>query len=156
TGAASNGYEAELQLTPKTNWRGSASYTMVKPRVTRIDAGYQGADQVGDALIRRPTHSGSLVVSYARSRGASVGTAVRYVGKRPDLDFAQFPSPRVTLPAYTKVDLSAEYPLTGTGRAELTISARVENVFNRRYEDVLNFATPGRTVLIGARASSVF
>jgi vitamin B12 transporter len=85
-----------------------------------------------------------------------VGTAVRYVGKRPDLDFAQFPSPRVTLPAYTKVDLSAEYPLTGTGRAELTISARMENVFNRRYEDVLNFATPGRTVLIGARASSVF
>jgi vitamin B12 transporter len=156
TGAASNGYEAELQLTPKTNWRGSASYTMVKPRVTRIDAGYQGAEQVGDALIRRPTHSGSLVVSYARSRGASVGTAVRYVGKRPDLDFAQFPSPRVTLPAYTKVDLSAEYPLTGTGRAELTISARMENVFNRRYEDVLNFATPGRTVLIGARASSVF
>lgn len=156
TAATSNGYEAELQLTPITNWRGSASYTIVNPRVTRIDPGYQGSERAGDALIRRPTHSGSLVLSYARPRGASLGTAVSYVGKRPDLDFAQFPSPRVTLSAYTKVDLSAEYPLSGPGRAGLTFSARIENVFNRRYEDVLNFATPGRTVLIGARASSLF
>ena len=156
TGASANGYEAELQVIPALNWRGSASYTIVKPRVTRIDAGYQGSDQVGDALLRRPTHSGSVVLSYNRPRGASVGTSVSYVGKRADLDFAQFPSPRVTLRAYTKVDISAEYPLTGSSRTGLAINARVENLFDKRYEDVLNFRAPGRTVLIGGRATAGF
>ena len=156
TGATSNGYEAELQLTPTANWRGSASYTIVNPRVTSIQSGYQGSDRTGDALVRRPTHSGTLVVSHSRPRGANLGTAISYVGKRPDLDFAQFPSQRVTLPAYTKVDVSAEYPLTGPNRAELSINARIENLLNRRYEEVLHFASPRRTVLVGGRASALF
>jgi vitamin B12 transporter len=156
TGATANGYEAELQIVPATNWRGSASYTVVKPRVTRIDAGYQGSDHVGDALLRRPTHSGSLVLSYTRSRGASLSTAVSFVGKRPDLDFVQFPSPRVTLREYTKADMSAEYPFASSSRTQLAITARIENLFDTRYEDVLNFKAPGRTILIGGRASAGF
>jgi vitamin B12 transporter len=156
TAASSNGYEAELQLTPVTNWRGTASYTIVNPRVTELDPAYQGTDRVGDELIRRPTHSGSLVVSYSRPWGVSMGTAVSYVGKRPDTDFSQFPSPRVTLPAYTKVDLSAECPLSGFARGRLTINARLDNVFDKRFEDVLHFAAPRRTILIGGRASALF
>lgn len=156
TGASSNGYEAELQLTPVRNWRGTASYTIVNPHVTEVDPAFQGSDHVGDELIRRPTHSGSLLVSYSRPWGMSLGTAVSYVGKRPDTDFSQFPSPRVTLPAYTKVDLSAEYPLTGPNRGGLTLNARLDNVFDKRYEEVLHFASPGRTILIGGRASALF
>jgi outer membrane cobalamin receptor len=156
TGATSNGYEAELQLTPVRNWRGTASYTIVNPRVTEVDPAFQGTDRAGDELIRRPTHSGGFVLSYSRPWGMSLGTAVSHVGKRPDTDFSQFPSPRVTLPAYTKVDLSAEYPLTGRKRGGLTLSARVDNIFDKRYEDVLNFASPRRTILIGGRASTLF
>src|SRR5450759_4273512 len=156
TEASSNGYEAELQLTPVRNWRGTASYTIVNPRVTEVDPVFQGSDHVGDELISRPTHSGSLLVSYSRPWGMSLGTAVSYVGKRPDTDFSQFPSPRVTLPAYTKVDLSAEYPLTGLTRGGLTLNARMDNVFDKRYEDVLHFASPRRTILIGGRASALF
>jgi vitamin B12 transporter len=156
TGATSNGYEAELQVTPVTNWRGTASFTVVNPRVTAVDPAFEGTDRAGDELIRRPTHSGSLVVSYSRPWGVSVGTAVSYVGKRPDTDFSQFPSPRVTLPAYTKVDLSAEYPLTGLKRGGLSLNARVDNVFDKRYEEVLNFTSPRRTILIGGRATALF
>jgi vitamin B12 transporter len=156
TGATSNGYEAELQVTPAANWRGTASYTIVNPKVTRIDPAYQGNSQVGDALIRRPTHSGSLVLSYSRPSGASLGTAVSYVGKRPDLDFAQFPSALVTLPSYAKVDLSAAYPLTGIAHGGLAVNARVENLFDKHYEDVLKFKAPGRAILIGGRASAAF
>ena len=156
TGATSNGYEAELQVTPVKNWRGTASFTVVNPHVTEVDPAFEGTDRPGDELIRRPTHSGSLVVSYSRPRGISLGTAVSYVGKRPDTDFSQFPSPRVTLPAYTKVDLSAEYPLTGLKRGGLTLNVRVDNVFDKRYEEVLNFTTPRRTILIGGRASALF
>lgn len=156
TAASSNGYEAELQLTPLTNWRGTASYTIVNPRVIEVDPTYQGSDRVGDELIRRPTHSGSLVLSYSRPWGVSLGTAVSYVGRRPDTDFSQFPSPRVTLPAYTKVDLSAEYPLTGLKRGGLTLNARVDDVFDKRYDEVLNFTSPRRTILVGGRASALF
>jgi vitamin B12 transporter len=156
TGATANGYEAELQFAPAANWRGTASYTIVNPKVTRIDPAYQGDSQIGDALIRRPTHSGSVVLSYSRPWGASLGTAVSYVGKRPDVDFAQFPSPRITLPSYAKVDLSVEYPLAGIARGGLAINARVENLFDKHYEDVLNFKAPGRTILLWGRASAAF
>jgi vitamin B12 transporter len=156
TAASSNGYEAEMQLTPMKSWRWTASYTIVNPRVTEVAPAYQGSDRVGDELIRRPTHSGSVVVSYARPWGLSLGTAVSYVGKRPDTDFSQFPSPRVTLPAYTKVDLSAEYPLTGLKRGGLTLNARVDDLFDKRYVDVFHFASPRRTILVGGRASALF
>lgn len=156
TGATSNGYEAELQVSPVRNWRGSASYTIVNPRVTQVDAAYQGDNRVGDALIRRPSHSGSLVVSYARPSSASFGASISVVGKRPDFDFAQFPSPRVTLPSYTKLDLSTELPLTRFRRGGLTLSGRIENALDKRYEDVLHYAAPRRTILIGARASTLF
>jgi vitamin B12 transporter len=156
TGASSNGYEAELVLLPKGNWRGSASYTIVNPRVTEVAPGYQGGDSVGDALIRRPSHSGSLVMSYFHPAGAGAGVALNFVGKRADMDFAQFPSPRVTLAAYTKLDVSGELPIAVRSRGRLTLNARVENVLNKRYEDALHFPAPGRTLLIGARASTLF
>jgi vitamin B12 transporter len=156
TAATSNGYEAELEVSPVRNWRGSASFTIVNPRVTQVDPAYQGGSQVGDALIRRPSHSGSVVLSYARPSSASFGASVNFVGRRPDLDFAQFPSPRVTLPAYAKLDLSAELPLAGLDRGALSLNARLENALDKRYEDVLHYAAPGRTILIGLRATTLF
>ncbi|MGZ3554844.1 MAG: TonB-dependent receptor plug domain-containing protein [Gemmatimonadaceae bacterium] len=156
TGATSNGYEGELDVTPAKHWRGTASYTIVNPHVTQVDPGYQGTDRAGDELIRRPTHSGSFVLSYSRPWGISLGAAVNYVGERPDTDYSQFPSPRVTLAAYTKTDLSAQYPLTGQKYGGLTLNARVDNIFDKRYQEVFGFATPRRTILIGGRASTLF
>lgn len=156
TGATSNGYEAEIRVALSGKWRGSSGYTIVNPRVTRIPPGYGGSEKPGDALLRRPSHSGNAVLSYTRSRRLNVAVTATYVGKRPDLDFAQFPSPRVTLTDYTKLDLSTEFALTRIERGGLTLNARLENVFDKRYEDVLHFTAPGRTVLIGARATRLF
>jgi vitamin B12 transporter len=154
--ASSDGYEGQLDLFPSSELRASVSFTVVDPRITEISPSYQGPDAVGDALIRRPSHSGSAVVTYARPSGGSLGVAFSFVGKRPDIDFTQFPSPRVTLPAYTKIDLSGDLPIAAIERTGLTLDARVENLLNKRYEDVLNFRTPGRTILIGARATRLF
>lgn len=156
TGAAANGYEVELDVLPAATLRGSANYTVVNPRVTEVAPTYQGADRVGDALLRRPTHMGGATLTYAPRVGASLSLAARYVGRRPDVDFAQFPSPRVTLPAYTRIDLSAELPLAHFGPTGLAMSARVDNLFDRRYEEVLHFATPRRTLFVGARARAIF
>jgi vitamin B12 transporter len=156
TAASANGFEAELRLFPDSRWHGSAGYTIVNPRVTELDPSYQGESHVGDALIRRPTHSGAAKLSFTPRPGADFSVAATYVGKRPDIDFAQFPSPRVTLDAYTKIDIAAEYPLAAWGRSGVSLNARVDNLFDRRYEEVLHFATPRRTVFIGARASALF
>ena len=153
--AVSNGYEAELQATVAARWRANASYTVVNPRVDAVDASYQGDDRAGDALLRRPSHSGSIGVSYFEAGGFNLGTVVTYVGQRPDLDFSQFPSPRVSLPAYTKVDISGEVPVFRRV-PRLTLTARVENLFDKGYEEVLHFASPGRTILIGGRAALMF
>jgi vitamin B12 transporter len=156
TGATSNGYETQVDLFPSGELRASASFTVVKPRITELAPTYEGPDAVGDALIRRPTHSGSAVVSYTRRSGDALGIAFSFVGARPDLDFTQFPSPRVTLPGYMKIDVSGDFPLATLDRGGLTINARIENLLNKHYEDVLNFRTPGRTVLLGARATTLF
>ena len=156
TAASANGFEADLRILPTSRWRGSASYTVVNPRVTELDRAYQGELRVGDALIRRPTHSGGIRLSFAPRAGADFSAAATYIGKRPDIDFAQFPSPRVTLDAYTKLDIAVEYPLAAFGRTVVSLNARVDNLLDRRYEEVLHFATPRRTVFMGARASALF
>jgi outer membrane cobalamin receptor len=155
TAASSDGYEAELHVNPPGAVRGSASYTVVKPRVTKIPPGFAGGGAVGDALLRRPGHSGNAVV-YLNSNRFNFSVAASYVGKRPDLDFAQFPSPRVTLPAYTKVDVSMQFPLADSKLGSVSLDARVENLFDKRYQDVLHFPAPGRTLLAGGRISAGF
>jgi vitamin B12 transporter len=156
TSASANGYEAELQLVPDPRWRATASFTVVNPRVVEVSPAYAGSDQAGDALIRRASHSGSLVTAFTARSGLRLSGAIAFVGKRPDTDFSQFPSPRVTLPAYTKTDLSVEYPLSLLRRAEIALNARVENLFDEQYEDVLHFSAPGRVLFVGARAVTIF
>ena len=156
TSATSNGYEGELHLGPHRGWRGSASYTVVEPRVTEVSPQYSGSDRAGDALIRRPSHSGNVVAAFTATSGISLSGSLTFVGKRADIDFSQFPSPRVTLASYTKADLSMEFPLTRADRGGLTLNARVENLFDTKYEDVLHFAVPGRVVFLGARALALF
>ncbi|MEO8909157.1 MAG: TonB-dependent receptor, partial [Gemmatimonadaceae bacterium] len=80
TGATSNGFETELSVLPVSRWRGSASYTIMNPRVTDVPPGYQGTDRPGDALLRRPSHSGSLILTYARPTSVNASAALVFVG----------------------------------------------------------------------------
>ena len=151
--AESNGYEAELDLTPPGMISAFASFTHVRPRVARVSSAYAGSLVPGEALIRRPTHSGTASLRITPRRSAIALTA-SYVGKRPDLDFNQFPSPTVTLPAYTRIDASGVVDLWRAGSGStLSLTARVENALDREYETVLHYPAPGRTVLVGARFS---
>jgi outer membrane cobalamin receptor len=54
------------------------------------------------------------------------------------------------------VDLAAEYPLARINLTKLQVNARVENAFNKRYDEVLNFPAPGRVVLLGVKANAAF
>jgi len=155
TEARTRGYDVELTVSPVTAWSASASYTIATPRVTKISSAYTGDLKVGDALVRRPTHSGNGTVSYSDAGNGSFSVMASYIGTRPDFDFNQFPSPVVSLPSYVKVDVAASRAVfhSATGKNALSLTARVDNLLDKKYEDVLHFASPGRTFLVGARLS---
>lgn len=151
--AESNGYEMEADVAPPGIVSASASFTWARPRVARVSSGYTGSLVPGEALIRRPTHSGTASLRIAPRR-ASLALTANYSGKRPDLDFNLFPSPTVTLPAYTRIDVSGLIDVwTRPNGASLSLTGRVENALDREYETVLHYPAPGRTILVGARYS---
>jgi vitamin B12 transporter len=109
-------------------------------------------EATGERQLRRPAFAGALVTSYDVPRG-SLSATLNYTGPRDDFDFSFFPSERVELDAYATVDLAASVVLLrGTaGAPEISITARVLNLFDEDYEQVLNFEAPGRTVLVGGK-----
>ena len=150
--ARSNGYEATIDITPPGIVSAAASITQATPHVSRISPAFSGLT-VGQALIRRPTHSATASVTVSPGAG-SLSVAANYIGKRPDVDFNLFPSPTVTLPAYTRVDVAGSLGLwKGQKGSSLALTGRVENAFDKKYETVLHFPAPGRVILVGARVS---
>ncbi|CAN5862288.1 TonB-dependent receptor [soil metagenome] len=99
----------------------------------------------GFPLIRRPRHRGSLDLSWSATRGPEVVLGVLWVGNRDDLDFAVFPSERVTLDAYTLTRVAASWDVTEAVR----VFGRIENLFDSEYEEVLDFGTAGRSAHLG-------
>jgi outer membrane receptor protein involved in Fe transport len=83
-------------------------------------------------------HTLDAGASYRSPRGG-IEARARRVGPREDNYFApDFTSSHVVLPAYTRVDLSADAALaSGPRRATLTL--RIENLFDARYTDVAGF-----------------
>jgi vitamin B12 transporter len=128
-------------------------YTYLDANVT--DPGFQGGPgtefEEGQSLLRRPAYT---IAGGARYDVEGVGLSLRYryVGSRADLDFSDFPSARVTLPAYHVVDVSGAVTLIGhQGGRSIGITARVENLLDERYQEIYGFAAPGRTVMVGVR-----
>lgn len=155
TQARSKGYEGELNAILPFGLTGSASYTQTIAQVYSVPPGYAGSQKPGDALLRRPSHSASASLFYAHADEWSAGVSANYVGKRPDMDFSQFPSPTVTLAPYTNVALSGSLRVFRTGATSVALTARVDNLLDRRYQDVFNFPAPGRAILVGAKLSAV-
>ena len=104
-------------------------------------------DDQGIQEIRRPRHaaSGSATVLFAEGRGKATLNVV-YNGKMPDTWF-KFPTETVTLAAYTLVGGQISYDTTPWS----TVYLRAENVFDRRYEEVFSYRSPGAAVYAGLK-----
>jgi outer membrane cobalamin receptor len=89
--------------------------------------------EVGLRLLRRPRHSGSLNVSWV-GRRVEASLAGYFVGQRRDLDPVSF-SRLATNKGYSKVDLAGSYRLA----PRVTLFARIENLLNRNYQEVLGY-----------------
>ncbi|MGV3345684.1 TonB-dependent vitamin B12 receptor BtuB [Enterobacteriaceae bacterium LUAb1] len=64
----------------------------------------------------------------------------QYFGKSYDNNTNQFASTQRRMPGYSLIDVSASYPVTH----HLTVHGRIANVFDKDYESVYGYQTPGR------------
>ncbi len=151
--ADASGVELGVRLASRF-FNGSIDYTYLDTEVT--DAGFDtgaGANFViGERLLRRPTGKLNLSGSYRVTDRLRAGAALLHVGTRDDRDFSTFPAMPVALPSYTKIDMGGEYlvvPAHGH-MPGMTVTARVENIFDVGYQEVLGFPARGRTLFLGA------
>jgi vitamin B12 transporter len=107
---------------------------------TRSEDRSPGAADFGRQLLRRPKNTANATLTYGWPRQVDTSLAVRYVSASADSDFNVFPAARVTLSDYTLVDLRLAWPVTES----MKIAARVENLFDRQYQTVLDYGTTGR------------
>ena len=130
------------------------SYTRLRTEVTDagFDSGPGAAFVAGERLLRRPTDALSFGARHMTDR-ATLGINVRHVGTRDDRDFSTFPAAPITLASYTKIDASTTWAVSTGGDKvpELTLTCRVDNLFDREYQEVFGFPARGRTVMIGGR-----
>ena len=117
-----------------------AAFTYLDTKV--VDPGTSSAATAlfvaGAHLLRRPMHALDAGIGYRASRG-TLDLRARRVGTREDNYFApDFSSSHVTLPAYTRADLSGELALVPAmaNRGNATLTLRIENLFDARYTDV--------------------
>ena len=95
-------------------------------------------DATGAQLIRRAKTMASVAASLPWGAW-TLGGDVRYTGERPDVPA------RPKLDAYTLVNLSARYTLT----PEVTLTARIDNLFDSQYQTAYGYNQPGRSAYVG-------
>ena len=122
------------------------AYTNLSTKILEapLAAGFPNA--AGNPLFRRPKHSGSLLLNYARSKwGGNLGGS--FVGRRPDSDFFALTTPITHAPGYARVDVGGWYQL----HSRVTAYVNVENALNRHYQEVVGYPALRANFRVGLR-----
>ena len=125
---------AEAQLTGKVSSRLSltSAYVYTSSQILVQPFAFDPQHQPGQPLLRRPKHSGSVLLTYLGTRwGANLGGS--FVGRRPDSDFLGFNIEHAA--GYARVDLGGWYAIS----SRITAYANVENALNDHYNEVVGY-----------------
>ena len=136
----------------KAEARGVETFVTAKPvKDLSVRASYTYTDTQDKTthaeLLRRPRNKAALDTTYAFTRKFRGTFGLIYVGERQDEDFSAFKN--ITLAGYTLVNLYASYDVY----QNVTLFARVENLFDEHYEEVLGYGTPGRAGYGGVKVT---
>jgi len=135
-------------------WEASVKYAVVKdvPFIRSLDVQAQytntmtrNLDQYpGNRSPRMPVDQWSMIVSYLPIDSLRVNLEGRYVGSRfNDVNNTE------KMRAFDVWNLSATYDMTKRVQAYL----RADNIFNEKYEEVLFYGTPIRSIFVGVRVN---
>lgn len=143
-----------IGLVGTKGWEASVKYALVRdlPWIKSLDVQGQYTNtltrnfvqQPGNRAPRMPVDQWSLVLSYQPIDPLRVSLEGRYVGSRFD-DVNN----RQNLKAFDVWNLIANYDVTKNVQAYV----RAENLFNEKYEEILNFGTPVRSVFAGVKVT---
>ncbi|HEY9016370.1 MAG TPA: TonB-dependent receptor, partial [Gemmatimonadales bacterium] len=145
--AVARGIEAGLRSSLGPRFEADVSYTYLFAEATEDAAMPSATFAAGEPLIRRPSHSAELGVTGRPWDRLTLGGSVTLVGSREDVDFNQFPSVRVRLPAYALLGLAGEVQVV----RNLSAVGRVENLLDEQYDEVVGFPGRPRAFFGGAR-----
>lgn len=138
--ASSKGVEFYGSILNHNNISANINYTFTETKDL-----FEGSADYNKQLLRRPKHQASLNINYRFNDAGNLNAGIRYIGKREDKDFSSFPVQRVTLPDYYLINIAASYKVL----EYLQLTGRIENLFNKDYEEVLYYGTLGRSFYLG-------
>jgi outer membrane receptor protein involved in Fe transport len=150
--ARARGLETAAVWRSGNGFRVRGTYTFLDTEILAVDGLAQAPSpyRVGDELLRRPTHQASLTLDWTMSR-VTMFAMVEGRGATLDAEPAFGPSGGLyENPGRAVMDLGASYRLAGG----MDVFARVLNLFDRDYEEVLGYPAPGRTAFVGVRVAT--
>lgn len=127
--ANTRGFEFALNASP-------ASWVTIRTSYTYTDSEDETS---GLSLLRRPRNKFGVDVTVKPCDRTTVSLFVKGVGGAFDNDFSQGTAVRTRLGGYTLTNLAATYSIV----EGVDVFARVENLFDKDYEEVLGYGTPG-------------
>jgi vitamin B12 transporter len=103
-----------------------------------------------DRLTRRPKHKGNLVLNY-QDGPLNIHFDSHLTGRRLDVDAVTFKT--IDKGGFSRFDLASAYalPWRAPGIKQLSLYGKIENLFNKRYEEADGFRAPPLNFLIGIR-----
>jgi vitamin B12 transporter len=116
------GVESSIQLFP-------SEYFDVQFNYTYTDTKNEANDS---RLLRRPLHNASAGINITPNETVRVNANLQYIGERDGYQNAQ-------LKAYTLVNMAASYQI----KENLQLFGRVDNLFDKSYEEVAGYGTAG-------------
>ena len=140
------GVEVSVEGRPQPCLHLLGEYTYLDGRILESPSGFDPVYAVGQPLLRRPRHQGSLTAQVGFARWSAGATLVR-VGERADSDFVGLGLTRAA--PYTRLD--ARLRVRVAGPAEAFVVA--ENLLDAEYQEVLGYPALGRSVRAGLRIS---
>jgi vitamin B12 transporter len=120
----------------------------LKALTLRADYTYTEAtdDVLQQELLRRPKHKGTFITEWHPLEPWLVSLDVLWVGSWIDGN-RDFSVPRLDAPGYTTVNLATSYDLT----PHLALFARIDNLFDRHYENPVGFLQPSLGAFAGVK-----
>ena len=103
-----------------------------------------------EQLLRRPRHSGGIVLDQRVRQGVDLNISFRFSGERRDNDFSTWPATPVTLDGYGIVNVAANWKVT----PNIQLFGRIDNLLNAEYEEILGYGTVGITGYIGVKVGN--
>ena len=150
--ARSRGLELEGAARLINALRARASYTLLHTEILSVDGLAEFAPppfKVGDALIRRPRHQGSIDLTYNAGRVTAFGEMTTRSRTR-DIEPSSGSIGGFFAPGYAVINAGGSVRVAHG----LDVYARVLNLADRTYEEILGFPALRRSGIVGVRIAA--